>query len=339
MADSIRGTLLDSVGRPIASALVKVYLAGTSNLASIFSDKTLATPIVNDGSTSPLTEADGSWGPYYSASGRVDVKFAKTGYAFDDTDLLDIHIWDEEQAGAAARIITAAYQGMGSVNVQAALEEHEKEKATFADDFQDHVVSGLLGVDPGASLTMTIPGGTAYVIGIRVVKAGADADLTRTYTASKDTYVDISNTGAITYSEVANGAGAPAVAGSSIRLEKVVTNGTEITSVVDLRPYILKPKIVDIGDWNMDADASVNVLHGLTLSKIRKVSVQLRDDSDSNHYEVAGYAAVGVLPANIGQVNSTIVVIDRTTGGFFDSVGFDATSYNRGWITIWYSNL
>lgn len=110
-----------------------------------------------------------------------------------------------------------------------------------ADILSDFVVSGLLGTDPGASLTMTIPGGTAYVIEKRVVKSSADADLTKTYTASKDTYVDISNAGAITYSEVANGAGAPAVAANSIRLQKVVTNGTEITGVTDLR--VLIPKV------------------------------------------------------------------------------------------------
>ena len=106
------------------------------------------------------------------------------------------------------------------------------------DVFSDFVVSGLLGSDPGASLTMVIPGGVCYVIGKRVAKSSADADMTKLYTASKDTYVDINNAGAITYSEVANGAGAPAVATNSIRLQKVVTNGTEITSVVDLRTLV-----------------------------------------------------------------------------------------------------
>ena len=109
------------------------------------------------------------------------------------------------------------------------------------DVFSDFVVSGLLGTDPGASLAMTIPGGTAYVMGRRIVKSSADADLTKTYTASKDTYVDISNAGAITYSEVANGAAAPAVAVNSIRTQKVVTDATEITGVTDLR--VLVPKV------------------------------------------------------------------------------------------------
>ena len=116
-------------------------------------------------------------------------------------------------------------------------------KVSAADIFTDFVVSGLTGADPGASLAMTIAAGVAYVIGRRVVKLAGAADLTRNYTVSKDTYADISHTGAITYTEVANGAGAPAVAANSLRLMKVVTNGSEITGVTDLR--VLTPGVKD----------------------------------------------------------------------------------------------
>ncbi len=119
------------------------------------------------------------------------------------------------------------------------------DKLSAGDIVQDFVVSGLLGVDPGASLTMVIPAGIAYVLGRRVVKLSGASDLTRTYTVSKDTYVDISHTGAITYTEVTNGAAAPAVAANSLRLMKVVTDGTEITNVTDLRNsfFLLGPQI------------------------------------------------------------------------------------------------
>lgn len=102
-----------------------------------------------------------------------------------------------------------------------------------ADLFSDWVVSGLLGSVPGpVSLTMTTPAGTYYAIGQRVVSAG----FSFTYTASKDTYDDISSSGVVTHTAVTNGAGAPSVAANSIRLQKVVTNGTQITGVTDLRP-------------------------------------------------------------------------------------------------------
>jgi len=58
----------------------------------------------------------------------------------------------------------------------------------------------------------------------------------KTYTASKDTYVDVTATSggavSVTYTEVANNATAPSLAANYLRIAKVVTNGSAITSVV-----------------------------------------------------------------------------------------------------------
>lgn len=88
------------------------------------------------------------------------------------------------------------------------------------------------GLTPATStdLTSDISAGTAYVNGYRVTKTATS----KTYTASKDTYVDIDQDGTFTYSEVANGATEPAVATNSARLAKVVTDGDNITSVTDM---------------------------------------------------------------------------------------------------------
>ena len=102
---------------------------------------------------------------------------------------------------------------------------------TTADLLNDWVASGLLPADPGAVLAMTTPAGVATVQGKRVSKIATG----HTYTASKDTYVDLSSLGVYTYTEVTNGAAAPAVAANSMRLFKVVTDATEITGVTDLR--------------------------------------------------------------------------------------------------------
>lgn len=142
------------------------------------------------------------------------------------------------------------------------------DKVTGSDIFSDFVVSGLLGTDPGAVLGMTIPPGVAYIIGRRVVKLAGAADLTRTYTASKDTYVDISHTGAITYTEVTNGAGAPSVAANSLRLMCVVTNGSEITGVTDLRILVGVQK----AELNMTGEASATgftVTTALSLGNVK----------------------------------------------------------------------
>ncbi len=96
----------------------------------------------------------------------------------------------------------------------------------------DYVVSGLLTPVPStASLSGTLAAGTAYVLGQRTVLQTAVA---YTYAASSDTYVDLSYSGVLTYSAVANGATAPAVAADSLRLEKVVTSSTAITGVTQI---------------------------------------------------------------------------------------------------------
>jgi hypothetical protein len=67
-----------------------------------------------------------------------------------------------------------------------------------------------------------------YINGKRYKKSSVP---NKTYTASKDTYVDIDNTGAVTYTEVLNNATSPALAANSIRLAIVVTNASAISLI------------------------------------------------------------------------------------------------------------
>lgn len=94
--------------------------------------------------------------------------------------------------------------------------------------------------------------------------------------------------------------------------------------------------VINIGDWNMDTTASVNVAHGLTLSKIRTINVLIRDDSAAGFYpiEIADLTT-GLADGNC-QANATNIVLARRTGGLFDSASYDSTSYNRGFITIYH---
>lgn len=91
------------------------------------------------------------------------------------------------------------------------------------------VESGCVPADD-TDLTSDISACVAYVNGYRISKAAT----AQTYTASRDNYLDLSQTGVYTNTAVTNGATAPAVAANSVRLAKVVTDGTEITSVTSL---------------------------------------------------------------------------------------------------------
>lgn len=99
----------------------------------------------------------------------------------------------------------------------------------------DFVASGgIWSLAAGLNGTMTAL--TAYITGYRSTIL---AVASRAFTASKDTYVDVlrttvgsTTTFSLVYTEVANGATAPALAANSIRLAIVITSGAAITSVL-----------------------------------------------------------------------------------------------------------
>ncbi len=196
-------TFRDTVQDPFGNAVA------AAEVAVLDSAGNLATLFDADGAAllnPTATDANGAFG-FQAANGRYTLRI--TGAGLPTREVPDVIMQDP------AQLVTAA------------------------DVINDFVANGLLPAVPApVSLSMTTPAGVAYILGTRV----APAATARAYTASKDTYVDLSSAGAYTYSEVANGAGAPAVAASSLRLFKAVSNATEITGVTDLRALNLVPK-------------------------------------------------------------------------------------------------
>ena len=82
------------------------------------------------------------------------------------------------------------------------------------------IVSGLQG---------TMTSGVVYANGIRVAVGGVGS---HNFTASQDTYVDVDYNGNVYYLPVANNAASPALTANAVRVAKVITNGTAISSVV-----------------------------------------------------------------------------------------------------------
>lgn len=108
--------------------------------------------------------------------------------------------------------------------------------------------------------------------------------------------------------------------------------------------YLLKTKIVNIGDWDMDATTSVSIAHGLgdLFKKIKRISVIIRNDADSTYYDFTRGGTTGLSNGAIMSVSSTNFVLERLSsglGGLFDDAAFDSTGYNRGWITIVYGDI
>ena len=109
------------------------------------------------------------------------------------------------------------------------------------------------------------------------------------------------------------------------------------STTLTARTADLNTKIVNIGDWDMDATATVNIAHGLTLSKIRAVSVMIRNDADTSYTSLEHAYQTNALQG-AWQVDATNVDCTRWLTGQYDSVNYDSTSYNRGWIIIQYTD-
>jgi hypothetical protein len=108
-----------------------------------------------------------------------------------------------------------------------------------------------------------------------------------------------------------------------------IANATTATKLTDGTNSI-NTKIINIGDWNMDSAASVSVAHGLTFAKIRNISALILKDDSTAILDLVG-AGAGSCTAT-----STNISLIRVTSGTFDSTDYDATSFNRGYITITY---
>jgi len=99
----------------------------------------------------------------------------------------------------------------------------------------------------------------------------------------------------------------------------------------------LVEKMVEIGDWNMDANGTVAVAHGLTWTDIRGVSAMIRSDAGTSLFQLQGYdVSTPAGDGYISAIDASDVNLARTNGGAFDNINFNATSYNRGWVLITY---
>lgn len=107
----------------------------------------------------------------------------------------------------------------------------------FAETGFDFISSGgrwsgdSYAVNRNASMTACV----VYVNGRRISITAVAA---RTFTASKDTYVDVldngDGTGTLVYTEVANNAASPALAASSLRIAIIVTGATTIAAAASI---------------------------------------------------------------------------------------------------------
>ncbi|HDY89604.1 MAG TPA: hypothetical protein ENH82_16020 [bacterium] len=103
---------------------------------------------------------------------------------------------------------------------------------------------------------------------------------------------------------------------------------------------ILK-KVLEIGEWNMDATQVIVVAHNLGSRKeIRSVSCIIEgDDTVLIPLDTISNFATPAINGGINQIVITGITVGRTDGGLFDSTSYNATAStvaNRGWVFIEY---
>jgi hypothetical protein len=101
----------------------------------------------------------------------------------------------------------------------------------------------------------------------------------------------------------------------------------------------LTTKILDINDWDMNADASKIIPHGLSPTEfltIRSISATIINDAGTTIMKldfdpnISGYIYV------TNATNVYLYRIDSGAGGVFDSTDYDTTPGLRGYLTITY---
>ena len=117
----------------------------------------------------------------------------------------------------------------------------------------------------------------------------------------------------------------------------VSVDGARLDSLGD-QNVKLNTKELEIGGWNMDSTATVNIAHGLTKSKIRTMMVSIRNKLDTIVVDFATANTGNETSQAVILCDSTNVQITRADSGSFDNTSYDNTDFSRGWITIQYTD-
>ncbi len=114
---------------------------------------------------------------------------------------------------------------------------------------------------------------------------------------------------------------------------------TALAGKADQVGVSIATKVVQIGDWDMDANATTTVAHGIAdFKKIRSIAAMIRDDADNlySNLMIVNFLTAANTGGNVGSPDATNITLARITGGFFDGTDYNSTGFNRGWLTITY---
>ena len=211
------------------SVITTSNATGTGNLVRATSP-TLVSPTLGDATVTTVNNVEIAPAATYATLHLADTSSLTTVGGFDAT--LTFAATTNVTFPNAGNVLTDT--STNTVQFKTFKQTYDIQNSTkfaeFPDFFTDQLTSGLIP-STSASLVANIPSGVAYIRGTRVYLGITN----KTWTASRDTYADLASTGAWTFIEVTNGAGAPAITANCMRIFSVVTNGTAVTTVNQLK--------------------------------------------------------------------------------------------------------
>lgn len=169
------------------------------------------------------------------------------------------------------------------------LDDIENSLATFRGEvFYDFVLNGCLwsGDSYGSTRVASMTAGVVYINGLRVV---VSAVASRTFTASKDTYIYVDQDGTLTYSEVSNNAASPSLPANSLLLCIIITGASTIANVGSINqgdPLISLPVVSS--QYLRGADTNGVPIHNLNPVELSWARYGVASPAPSSEADVAG---------------------------------------------------
>lgn len=178
--------------------------------------------------------------------------------------------------------------------------------------------------------------GVVYVGGVRME---INAITSKTFTASKDTYVSISNSGSVGYTEVNNGAAAPTLPSNSIWVARVSTNGTTITTIAQNNTTTTNGDVIyrsgpigassqgDTGWVDIEITSPFAIISASEKPQIRKIGavVYARGGWTNTSMSTSSTHAIGTVPLGY-RPDQNIISRAGTSNGNADASLFVAAN-------------
>ncbi len=272
---------------------------------------------VSGSSITSLTLVEGT-DQLHSAGAVVSLLFTATHWN-DLVDGLTATALDQDGTLKAGAVDTTAVLADGVVT-NAKMATDVKPYTLMDENTFDHVASGCVwtGDAYGSTRAASMTSGVVYINGQRVAINLVSA---RTFTASRDTYVDVGTDGVIDYNEVTNNAASPALASGHVRLAIIVTGASNIANVgsinqgeefkvLPIRSSIPMAVTDELGNLICPRDPNRRILG------YRQILANATTTSNGTYVQITGLAVPVIVPANrkIRITFGATMVTNQTSG-------------------------